>query len=77
MRKDKKPLLIQHVAALSDFYHNRLRFKSKAQMKSGSTLGKDHVLKEITQEKLEKYFEKWKKQHSDPEARKCVSPYEI
>jgi hypothetical protein len=46
-------------------------------MAPGSSLGKDYVLREITKEKFEEYFQKWKNAQTDPEARQCVSPYEM
>jgi hypothetical protein len=77
MHKDKKPLLREHVAALPHFCGRYLASKSQPQMAPGSCLGKGYVLKEVTKEKFEEYSEKWKWVQTDPEARRCISPYEI
>jgi hypothetical protein len=50
-------------------------FRFQAQTEPGSSLGKDYVLREITNEKFEEYFVKWKRVQMDVEARQCVSPY--
>jgi hypothetical protein len=77
MRMDKKPLLLEHVAALSQFCGCYLASRFQAQMAPGSSLGKDHVLREITKEKFEEYFVKWRKVQTDPESIQYVSPYAI
>ena len=77
VRKGNKSLLMKHVAALLQFRGRYLAFKFQAQMKPGSSFGKDYILREITKEKFEEYFENWRRVQTDPEARQCVSPYEM
>ncbi|KAF2111354.1 hypothetical protein BDV96DRAFT_499663 [Lophiotrema nucula] len=74
-RKDKKPLLPEHVAALTKYCREGLEdyFQECAE----GNMTKERVLKEITKAKFETYYKKWQERQEDETARTQVSPYEI
>jgi len=81
VRQDKKPLLPDHVAVLAEYCQFHLSPIFEAQSESercddkSLRLGKDHVLKEITKEKFEEYFQAWKTRQADLTKRQVASPY--
>jgi hypothetical protein len=77
-RQDKKELLPEHVEALAEYCQHHLGPFFEAQMESeyfDVRLGKDYVMKEISQEKFEAYFHAWMALHADPAKCHIVSPY--
>ena len=81
VRKDKKPLLPQHVEALTFFCEFKLKlyFDESREAPSPITMNREQVLAEITQERFGAFFKEYRalKAANMPEWANVPSPYEI
>lgn len=81
VRKDKKPLLPQHVEALIFFCEFKLKlyFDESREAPSPITMNRERVLAEITQERFGAFFKEYRalKAANMPEWANVPSPYEI
>jgi hypothetical protein len=75
LRKDKKPILPEHVAALAEWCEFELIPAFIAQVERG--LEKDFVLDMITMAKFKAYYGVWKARQPDGASRNQVCPYDV
>jgi hypothetical protein len=78
-RKDKKPLLVAHLAALIQYcqYHLASLFLDYSETESIGQDGDNKVLQEITKAKFEKHWNSWKTTQANKSARELPSPYSM
>ncbi|KAF2133075.1 hypothetical protein P153DRAFT_284244, partial [Dothidotthia symphoricarpi CBS 119687] len=77
MRQDKKTLLPEHAAALSDYCQFHLTDLFQRQIDGEIGINAARILREITEEKFKTYYETWKEDQDDEEKRTQISPYEV
>lgn len=75
MRKDKKPLLPEHIAALIEFCQARLHGLFQERKERKITNG--DVLKEISKDTFEAYYKVWQTRQSEEDKQNSVSPYAV
>jgi hypothetical protein len=75
MRKDKKLLLPEDVAALAEYYQFHLNDLFQEQGKDN--ISEDDELEEISKDKFVEYFEAWKIRQSEKKKQDYVSPYDV